>query len=310
MNFSPSNLDEYIGQDKIKKSIRISIDASKKREEPFPHILLHGASGLGKTTLANVIAKEYGVTCTTFLAPVLESVDPIHQALREGEHGHFIFIDEVHALNKKIQESLYTSMTNNVISIDSSYFGSYEEDIQPFTCISATTDLGMLSTPFRERFGFIVPLRKYSNDEIATILSLNTSKLHCSVNQSALNYLANASRKNPRTANRLLSRCYDLATVNDSLVICEETVKETLFNLSIDENGLTSDDYKILQTLIITYDCNPTGLKALALSCDIDEKAVETVYEPLLVDLGLVKRTSRGRVITKEGYTYYAKNNS
>ena len=201
-------------------------------------------------------------------------------------------------------------MTNNVISIDSSYFGSYEEDIQPFTCISATTDLGMLSTPFRERFGFIVPLHKYSNDEIATILSLNTSKLHCSVNQSALNYLANASRKNPRTANRLLSRCYDLATVNDSLVICEETVKETLFNLSIDENGLTSDDYKILQTLIITYDCNPTGLKALALSCDIDEKAVETVYEPLLVDLGLVKRTSRGRVITKEGYTYYAKNNS
>lgn len=156
---------------------------------------MHGASGLGKTTLANVIAKEYGVTCTTFLAPVLESVDPIHQALREGEHGHFIFIDEVHALNKKIQESLYTSMTNNVISIDSSYFGSYEEDIQPFTCISATTDLGMLSTPFRERFGFIVPLHKYSNDEIATILSLNTSKLHCSVNQSALNYLANASRK-------------------------------------------------------------------------------------------------------------------
>ena len=120
MNFSPSNLDEYIGQDKIKKSIRISIDASKKREEPFPHILLHGASGLGKTTLANVIAKEYGVTCTTFLAPVLESVDPIHQALREGEHGHFIFIDEVHALNKKIQESLSfmsrTSSPSNKVS--------------------------------------------------------------------------------------------------------------------------------------------------------------------------------------------------
>ena len=304
----PITLNEYIGQEKTKKSIRVSLEASKKRDDAFPHVLLHGGSGLGKTTLAYTIANEFGSKCKTFLAPTIKSPEVLEVALLKCTKGDMIFIDEVHALPKKTQESLYTAMEDGVIHYDNGDVDSIK--LEPFTCITATTDLGKLTTPFRERFGFIFPLNPYSYNEIESIIKINVKKLNLRITKKALNMLGRCSRKNPRTANRLIERCYDTATIKDTKSISKEVVDETMDHLQIDENGLTTYDLLILEALCIKFEGNPVGLKNLSLVVNIDQSAIETIYEPWLLELNLIDRTPRGRMITKQGLVYFAENDS
>ena len=313
MDLQPKYLKDYIGQDNIKKSILIAIKASKKRKEPFPHVLLHGASGLGKTTLAHVIAKEFQSRCKTILAPVITSHDQIYDSLTKCKKNDFLFIDEVHALPRQFQETLYSAMTDRkitVVKIDGYTRKPFEKEVtlKPFTCITATTELGELAVPFRERFGFIIPLTDYSHEEIKTIISNNGKKIKLNLDDSALDLVTNASKKNPRSANRLLERCRDTATVEDTNHITEEIVLETLTNLQIEPNGLNLYDIKILETLFYKFHAKPTGLKTLSLITSIDQKAIENQYEPYLIELDFIERQSRGRVITQQGINYILEN--
>lgn len=307
MNFEPTKLDNYVGQENVKNSIRVSMQAAKIRKESFPHVLLHGASGLGKTTLANLIAKEFKSKCTTLLAPTISSHDIIYDALENCKKNDFIFIDEVHALPRVLQETVYTAMTDRKIERKDQW-GSYQVDLKPFTCLTATTELGELAAPFRERFGFIIPLDNYSYEEMEEIILMNAKKLKYKITSDALKDISHASRRNPRTANRLLDRCHDTATVARTKTLDNQIVDETLHNLQIEKNGLTIYDIRILQTLVYKFAGKPTGLKTLAMSTGIDEKAIESTYEPWLIELDLLERSSRGRVITKEGILYIAEN--
>jgi len=302
MNLAPKNLKEFIGQNKIKRSIEVSLEASKMRKEPFPHIMLYGGSGLGKTTLANIIAKEFKKDMHTFLAPSIESPAEINRTIRRIDKSEFLFIDEIHALPKKLQENLLTVITDFEIEYTRGYF----IPINPFTLVGATTNLGDLTEPFLSRFGFIIELEKYSYDEIAIIIGLNAEKNKIKVSADAVKKVAKVSRRNPRVANRILQRCYDTKTVNKSKEINVDIVLETLEYLQIDENGLNATDLKILNALADQFDLRPTGIKNLALALDLDQKAIEQFSEPLLVELKLLERTTRGRVLTQEGVAYIA----
>lgn len=302
MEFAPKKLEEFIGQDKIKRSIEVSIVATKKRKEAFPHILLYGGSGLGKTTLANIIAKEYGKKMYTFLAPALENHYDVYDVIRDIGKGQFVFIDEIHALPKKLQEAFFVVMTDFKLE----YYTGYWDKVNPFTLIGATTNLGDLANPFRERFGFMIQLEAYTVEEIGRIININVKRNKLKVTPDAIKMIANSSRKNPRTANRLLQRCRDTQTYNSSKDISTDTVEETLSNLQIDENGLTTSDLLILNTLTKQFDTKPTGIKSLALSTNLDIKAIELVYEPMLLELGLLERTPKGRLVTEKGVAYIA----
>tara|TARA_B100001167_G_C16774157_1_gene309733 strand:- start:5493 stop:6401 length:909 start_codon:yes stop_codon:yes gene_type:complete len=302
MNLAPKNLQEFIGQNKIKRSIEISLEASKMRKEPFPHIMLYGGSGLGKTTLANIIAKEFKKNMHTFLAPSIESPAEINRTIRRIEKSEFLFIDEIHALPKKLQENLLTVITDFEVEYTRGYF----VPINPFTLVGATTNLGELTEPFLSRFGFIIELEKYSYDEIAIIIGLNAEKNKIKVSADGVKKIAKVSRRNPRVANRVLQRCYDTKTVRKVKEIDTDIVKETLEYLQIDENGLNATDIKILNALADQFDLRPTGIKNLALALDLDQKSIEQFSEPLLVELKLLERTTRGRVLTQEGVAYIA----
>ena len=302
MNLAPKNLQEFIGQNKIKRSIEVSLEASKMRKEPFPHIMLYGGSGLGKTTLANIIAKEFKKNMHTFLAPSIESPAEINRTIRRIEKSEFLFIDEIHALPKKLQENLLTVITDFEVEYTRGYF----VPINPFTLVGATTNLGELTEPFLSRFGFIIELEKYSYDEIAIIIGLNAEKNKIKVSADGVKKIAKVSRRNPRVANRVLQRCYDTKTVRKVKEIDTDIVKETLEYLQIDENGLNATDIKILNALADQFDLRPTGIKNLALALDLDQKSIEQFSEPLLVELKLLERTTRGRVLTQEGVAYIA----
>tara|TARA_R100000808_G_scaffold4949_1_gene15450 strand:- start:10832 stop:11770 length:939 start_codon:yes stop_codon:yes gene_type:complete len=305
VNLQPTKLDNFIGQDRIKKAVSVSIQASKKRKQAFPHILIYGGSGLGKTTLANIIANECKSYCSTFLASVLESHEPVYTALKSMQRNDFLFIDEVHALPKKLQETLYTAMTDKKIETTINGY-RYTHNINDFTCMSATTEIGSLTPPFRERFGFIIGLDKYTDSEMQTIVSMYTDKLKFKHTKEAIKIIAGASRLNPRTATRIIDRCADTAVVSKSKSINESIVLETLDYLQIDTSGLTYYDFVILRMLQERFRMMPTGLSNLALTANIDEKDLTNMYEPFLVEHNLIERTPRGRVITQEGIIAYA----
>ena len=300
MNLEPKNLQEFIGQEKIKRSIEVSLQASKIRKEPFPHIMLYGGSGLGKTTLANIIAKEFKKKIYTFLAPSIESHEEMYETIRDLSKHSFLFIDEIHALPKKLQETLLTVMTD----FELEYYAGHSTPVEKFTLVGATTNLGELSEPFISRFGFAIQLEKYSKEELKKIIHLNAERNKLKLTSEAISLLAKVSRSNPRTANRIMQRCHDTATVLRSKVINTEVVKETLLNLQIDDNGLTTTDLTILNALAQQFDLKPAGLKNLSLATNIDVKTIEQYSEPLLVEIKLLERTSRGRILTRKGIEY------
>lgn len=303
----PQNWNEYIGQEKVKKHLKIMIEASNKRKEAMDHVLLSGQAGLGKTTLAYLIAKELGGKIKITSGPALEKMGDIAAILTNLEPKDILFIDEAHRINRLIEEVLYPAMEMRKLHLIIGKGPSARNltiDLPPFTLIAATTRENLLSHPLRSRFGAIFRLTYYEIEDIISILKRSAKILKTKITEGALNILAKASRATPRIANRLLKRSRDYALVNNKNIITEEEAKKTLELLEIDELGLEPQDRKILEVIIHKFRGGPVGLKSLAAALNEDQGIIEDIYEPYLISLGFLQRTSAGRIVLPAAYKH------
>ena len=297
----PTTFDDFVGQENIKKNLAILIGAAKKRREPLEHILIHGPSGLGKTTLAYLVAKESGAGIRVTSGAALEKAGDIGSILTGLSDGDFLFIDEVHRLNKTVEETLYPAMENYSLDIiigKGASAKTLQVKLPRFTLIAATTRISLLSNPFRSRFGVSYRLDFYNQKEIEKILQRSAKLLKVEVEERALAKIAASSRFTPRIANRLLKRARDYAQVKNFPVLTESCVTEALALLGIDELGLDATDRKILTVISENFNGGPVGLKSIAAAIAEEEETIEDVYEPYLMQIGFLARTSRGRMIT------------
>uniref|UniRef100_A0A7V4KF48 Holliday junction branch migration complex subunit RuvB n=1 Tax=Fervidobacterium pennivorans TaxID=93466 RepID=A0A7V4KF48_FERPE len=304
----PKFLSEYIGQDNIKERLKLAISASKMRGEQLDHILLAGPPGLGKTTLAVVIANELNANIHITSGPVLEKQGDLAAILTNLERGDVLFIDEIHRMNRSVEEILYSAMEDFQIDImigKGPAARSIRVDLQPFTLIGATTRSGLLTSPLRNRFGIIFEMSFYTEEELGLIITRAAQVMGVTIEPEAALLIARRSRGTPRIAIRLLKRVRDLSTVKGSQVIDTETVNEVMNLLGIDEYGLDEMDRKLLKVIIEVYKGGPVGLKALAASLGITEDTIAEVYEPFLVQSGFLARTARGRMVTEKTYKYF-----
>lgn len=304
----PKTFDEYIGQNKLKEAIKIYIKAAKQRNENLDHILLYGPPGLGKTTLAMVIANEMGANIRVTSGPVLEKAGDLASILTSLEDGDILFIDEIHRLNTVVEEILYPAMEDGEIDIligKGHAAKSIRLDLPKFTLIGATTNAGKLSRPLRDRFGVVHRMEYYNDEEIAYILRRGANLLDISYTEEAIKLMITRTRHTPRLANRFLKRARDYAQIKNSGIIDEEVVKGIVNLLEIDENGLDKTDIKILKILIEST--VPIGLANLSLILNEDKKTIEEVYEPYLISEGFIQRTNRGRIATKKAIDLYMK---
>lgn len=300
----PRNFDEYVGQQKVKDNLKIMLGAAKKRGETAEHLLLHGPSGLGKTTLAYLIAKELNTNIKVTSGTALEKAGDVGSILTSLNDDDILFIDEVHRLNKAVEEVIYPAMESfklDIIIGKGNSAKTLQIDLPKFTLIAATTKISMLSSPFRSRFGVSFRLDFYSREDIEKIIVRSAKLLGIDVDKDAVSVIARASRFTPRIANRLLKRVRDYIQVNNLVSINSESAKETLEMLEIDNQGLEETDRKILTTIAKTFDGGPVGLKAVAAAISEEENTIEDVYEPYLIQIGFLARTPKGRVITREG---------
>ncbi len=297
----PSGFDEYIGQENVKENLAILIGAAKKRKESLEHILIHGPSGLGKTTLAYIVAKEFGAGIRITSGAALEKAGDIGSILTGLSDGDFLFIDEVHRLNKTVEETLYPAMENYCLDIiigKGTSAKTLQVKLPRFTLIAATTRISLLSNPFRSRFGAHYKLDFYDQKEIEKILRRSAKLLKIEVDNDAIVKIASASRFTPRIANRLLKRVRDYTQVQDSAVLTGSFATKALDLLGIDEIGLDSTDRKILTLISKNFNGGPVGLKSIAAAIAEEEDTIEDVYEPYLMQIGFLARTSRGRMLT------------
>ena len=300
----PRKFDEYIGQDRIKNNLKILIGAAKKRNDTVEHLLLHGPSGLGKTTLAYLIARELGSGIKITSGTALEKAGDVGSILTGLNEGDVLFIDEVHRLNKAVEEEIYPAMENvklDIIIGKGNSAKTLQIDLPKFTLIAATTKISMLSSPFRSRFGVNFRLDFYGQKDIEKIISRSAKLLNINLEPQAIDLIAQASRFTPRIANRLLKRVRDYAQMNNRESISPTTAQEALNMLEIDARGLEETDRMILRTIARTFDGGPVGLKAIAASISEEESTIEDVYEPYLIQVGFLARTPKGRVLTREG---------
>ncbi len=303
----PSSFDEYIGQETVKSNLSTSIAAAKKRNDHMDHVLLHGAPGLGKTTLATIIASDLGVNIRVTSGPALEKPGDVASILSNLEEGDVFFIDEIHRLKPIVEEVLYTAMEDFGIDIilgKGPSARSMRINLPRFTLIGATTKLSMLSAPLRSRFGNIMKLQFYTDDEIAMIIERSADILGCKIGVEASQTLAKTSRQTPRIANRLLKRVRDYADIHNNSTIDPATIYSALSSLGIDELGLDNVDREILSILIDKFSGGPVGLNTLSAAISEEQATVEDIYEPFLIKLGFLERTSRGRVATKLAYNH------
>lgn len=303
----PLEFEEFIGQKKVKENLKILIEAAKKRSEPLEHILIHGPSGLGKTTLAYIISKKMGADIKITSGAALEKTGDIAAILTNLNEGDIFFIDEVHRLNKLIEEIIYPSMENFKIDIvigKGTSAKTIQIKLNRFTLIAATTRIALLSSPFRSRFGINLKLDFYTQKDIEKILERSAKILNIQLNSQAINILARASRFTPRIANRLLKRVRDLAQVKGVNIIDGKIAEEVLSLLDIDPIGLDATDRKILLTLIEKFKGGPAGLKSIAASIAEEEETIEDVYEPYLMQIGFLARTPRGRIATNLAFEH------
>jgi Holliday junction DNA helicase RuvB len=308
----PRILSEYIGQENVKERLRLAISASKMRGEQLDHVLLAGPPGLGKTTLANVIANELNANIHITSGPILEKQGDLAAILTNLERGDVLFIDEIHRMNRSVEEILYSAMEDYQIDImigKGPAARSIRVELQPFTLIGATTRSGLLTSPLRNRFGMIFEMNFYTEDELRLIITRAAQLMDVEIENDAATLIAKRSRGTPRIAIRLLKRVRDLATVKNVKKIDSITVNEVMALLGIDEYGLDEMDRKLLKVIIEVYKGGPVGLKALAASIGITEDTIAEVYEPFLVQNGFIARTARGRIATDKVYKYFGLNN-
>jgi len=305
-----------VGQEKIKSNLRIFIDAAKKRGESIEHVLLYGPAGLGKTTLANIIAKELGVNIKTTSGPAIERVGDLGSILTNLQDGDIFFIDEIHRLNKLIEEVLYPAMEDRKLDIiigKGPSARTLQLDLPKFTLIGATTRLGAISNPLRNRFGAIHRLEFYTEPEVEKIIQRSARILNFPIDSAGAKKVAASSRRTPRVANRLLKRVRDYAQIKDALEINENLACEALKILEVDELGLEPTDRHILETIATKFNGGPVGIQTIAAATLEEVETIEDVYEPFLIQLGFLSRTPRGRIVTENGYRHlgleYPENN-
>lgn len=304
----PATLESYIGQESVKENMRVFIQAAKQRKEALDHVLLYGPPGLGKTTLSNIIANEMDVNIKTTSGPAIERPGDMAAVLNSLNEGDILFIDEIHRLNRMIEEILYPAMEDFVIDImigKGPGARSVRLDLPRFTLIGATTRIGLLTAPLRDRFGVVQRLEPYSVENLKIILKRSAAVLQVEMEEGGAEEIARRSRGTPRLANRMLKRVRDFAQVRYDGVITEEVAKFALDLLDIDKVGLDQTDRKMLLTMIEKFGGGPVGLDTLAASINEESETIEDVYEPYLLQLGYIQRTPRGRVVTRLGYTHF-----
>ena len=303
----PKTFNEYIGQEDLKEKMNIFIKAAKMRNEAMDHILLYGPPGLGKTTLAGVIATEMGVNLKITTGPVLEKAGDLAAILTSLEENDILFIDEIHRLNTSVEEILYPAMEDGELDIligKGPAARSIRIELPKFTLIGATTRAGQLSTPLRDRFGVTHRMEYYKLEELKEIIRRGTGILNVKYDEDGIEEIARRSRGTPRIANRLLKRARDYALVTGNGVLDKKSVNGILKLLGVDENGLDELDRNILKSIITVYNGGPVGIETLSLLLGEDKRTIEEVYEPYLVKIGFIKRTQRGRVVTEHGYRH------
>ena len=304
----PATLESYIGQESVKENMRVFIQAAKQRKEALDHVLLYGPPGLGKTTLSNIIANEMDVNIKTTSGPALERPGDMAAVLNSLNEGDILFIDEIHRLNRMIEEILYPAMEDFVIDImigKGPGARSVRLDLPRFTLIGATTRIGLLTAPLRDRFGVVQRLEPYSVENLKIILKRSAAVLQVEMEEGGAEEIARRSRGTPRLANRMLKRVRDFAQVRYDGVITEEVARFALDLLDIDKVGLDQTDRKMLLTMIEKFGGVPVGLDTLAASINEESETIEDVYEPYLLQLGYIQRTPRGRVVTRLGYAHF-----
>jgi Holliday junction DNA helicase RuvB len=303
----PQGFSEYIGQEKVKKNLEILIQAAKKRNESIEHVLLYGPAGLGKTTLANIIAREMNVNIKTTSGPAIERVGDFGSILTNLQDGDILFIDEIHRLNKSIEEILYPAMEDfklDIIIGKGPSARTIQLDLPKFTLIGATTKLGSLSNPLRNRFGAVHRLEFYENQEIEKIIARSARILEIEMDSTGLEKIASCARQTPRVANRLLKRVRDFAQINNHTNVDSVIARSALEMIDVDPIGLEPADKHILKTIIEKFGGGPVGLGTIAAATSEEIKTIEDVYEPYLLQIGFLARTPRGRIATELAYNH------
>lgn len=303
----PESLDEYVGQDKIKHNLKVFIEAAKMRDEPLDHVLLYGPPGLGKTTLAHIIANELGSNLKTATGPAIEKSGDLAAILSTLEPGDVLFIDEIHRIPSFVEEILYSAMedfTINVVIGTEGKSRSIKIDLPPFTLVGATTRAGDLSSPLRDRFGIVNKLEYYTDEELASIVKRTSQVLNMKINDDAAMELAKRSRKTPRIANRLFKRVRDFALVEGDGLINLDITLNALDRLNVDTYGLDMIDIEYLKALINKFNGGPVGVETISTAIGEEISTIEDVVEPFLLQEGFIKRTRSGRVATEKSYKH------
>ncbi|MFD1850164.1 Holliday junction branch migration DNA helicase RuvB [Oceanobacillus bengalensis] len=304
----PTTLNQYIGQDKAKENLKVFIQAAKMREEPLDHVLLYGPPGLGKTTLAAIIANEMGVQFRSTSGPAIERAGDLAAILSSLEPGDVLFIDEVHRLPRTVEEVLYPAMEDFFLDIvigTGPSARSVRIDLPPFTLVGATTRAGLLSAPLRDRFGVLSRLEFYETKDLCSIVERTAEIFNTSITKEAALEVARRSRGTPRIANRLLKRIRDISQVNGEVAISLASTNTALEMLQVDDAGLDHTDHKFLKGMIESFNGGPVGLDTIAATIGEESQTIEDVYEPYLLQIGFIQRTPRGRIVTAKAYQHF-----